>query len=184
MSDFDILLEKGKNLHGDICPGIVMGTRIAMAGMRELGMDLFKRNRDLIVYAEIDRCMTDAIQAVTGLTLGHRTLKFRDYGKFAATFVELSTNKAFRISIKERTSGNPETNKNDIIKNLSRIPEEDLLKIEEVSVEIPDEDMPGFPKYRTVCDNCGDRILDHREIIVNNKTLCKACAEGSYYNHL
>ncbi len=65
MSDFDILLEKGRNFHGEVCPGIVLGTRVAMAGMRELGMDPFVRNRDLMVYVEIDRCMADAVQAVT-----------------------------------------------------------------------------------------------------------------------
>lgn len=182
MSNFDILLEKGKNFHGDICPGIVMGTRIAMAGMRELGMDVFEKNRDLIVYVEIDRCMTDAIQAVTGLTMGHRTLKYRDYGKFAATFVDLSTGKAVRISTVEGPRDNPgEVDMNEMIEKLSKVPEEELLKIEEVTVDIPPEDIPGFPKYRAVCDECGDRILDRREILDGEKTLCKACAEGPYY---
>ncbi len=185
MSDFETLLEKGKNFHGDICPGIVMGTRIAMAGMRELEMNVFEKNRDLIVYVEIDRCMTDAIQAVTGLTMGHRTLKFRDYGKFAATFVDLSTNKAIRISALESSRGDPsEVSMDEIVEKLSNIPEEELMKIEAVQVDIPEEDIPGFPKYKTFCEECGERILDRREIIVDDKTFCKACAEGQYYQKI
>ncbi len=185
MSDFDVLLEKGKNFHGDICPGIVMGTRIAMAGMRELGLDISEKNRDLMVYVEIDRCMTDAIQAVTGLTLGHRTLKLRDYGKFAATFVNLSNNKAVRISALDGPRKDPnEVDMKEIVKELSTIAEDDLFKIEEVKIDIPDEDIPGFPKYKTLCEKCGERILDRREVIVDDVTLCKACAEGPYYHNI
>lgn len=87
----DILLEKAKKFHGGMCPGIVIGTRMTIAGLRELGMNPFKKNHELIVYAEIDRCLTDAIQAITGVTLGHRTLKYMDYGKFAATFLNMKS---------------------------------------------------------------------------------------------
>ena len=48
----------------------------------------------MIVYAEIDRCMTDAVQVITGCSLGHRSLKYIDYGKFAATFVNTDTGRA------------------------------------------------------------------------------------------
>ena len=77
MSDFDILLAKAKDFHGDLCAGIVLGTRMTMIGMRELGMNPMERNRNLIVYVEIDRCIADAIQAITGCSLGHRSLKYR-----------------------------------------------------------------------------------------------------------
>lgn len=199
MSDFDILLGKGREFHGEVCPGIVMGTRIAMAGMRELGMDPSKRNRDLMVYVEIDRCMADAVQAVTGITMGHRTLKYRDYGKFAATFVDMATGKAVRVSAVEgppvnkdnddeksdesnKKSGMPDMK--DMVEKLSKVPEEELLVIEEVKVDIPPQDIPGFPKYRAYCEECGDRVLDRREVIVDGRTLCKACADGPYYQKI
>jgi formylmethanofuran dehydrogenase subunit E len=193
MDEFNILLEKGRDFHGEVCPGIVMGTRIAMAGLRELGMDPFQRNRDLMVYVEIDRCMADAVQAVTGITMGHRTLKYKDYGKFAATFVDLSTNKAVRVSVAEdprRDPGEPsrkpvgppaESNMKDMVEKLSRVPEEELLIIEEVKVDVPEQDIPGFPKYRAYCEECGDRVLDRREIIVEGRTLCRACVDAPYY---
>lgn len=75
-----------------------MGTRMTIAALRELGMNPHERNRDLIVYVEIDRCMTDAVQAIAGVSVGHRSLKVRDYGKFAATFVDTANNRAIRVS--------------------------------------------------------------------------------------
>ena len=193
MSDFNILLEKGRNFHGEICPGIVIGTRIAMVGMRELGMDPMERNRDLMVYVEIDRCMADAVQAVTGISMGHRTLKYKDYGKFAATFLDLSTGKAVRVSTVEGPREPPQSDdktksaKPDMkgmVEKLSNVKEEELLVIEEVKVDIGKHDVPGFPKYRAYCEECGDRVLDKREVIIDGKTFCKACAESPYYQKI
>ena len=189
MSDFETLLEKGKKFHGDLCPGIVMGTRMTMAGMRELGMDPLERNRNLIVYVEIDRCATDAIQAITGCSPGHRTLKLRDYGKFAATFVDTETGKAVRVSVvqkpaQERDQKNVKESMKEAIKKLSAIPEEELLRIRKVRVDIPEEDIPGFPKRKAICGICGEQILDGREVVVKGKTCCKPCAEGAYYKTL
>jgi len=184
MGDIKVYLDKGKEFHGDICPGIVIGTRIALAGLRELGMDPDQHNRDLIVYVEIDRCMADAVQAVTGITMGHRTLKYKDYGKFAATFLDLSSGKAVRISATDNPrekpdEGNP--NMEGVVQRLIHAPESELLIIEEVDVDIREHDVPGFPKYKVYCEECGDKVLDRREVIVNGQTLCKACAEGPYY---
>lgn len=190
MSDFDILIEKGRDFHGEVCPGIVIGTRIAMAGMRELGMNPMERNRDLMVFVEIDRCMADAVQAVTGISMGHRTLKYKDYGKFAATFLDLSNGKAVRVSTAEGPRPTAEKTQNDkpdmkgMVEKLSNVSEEELLVIEDVKVNIGNHDVPGFPKYRAYCEKCGDRVLDKREVIVDGKTLCKACAEGSYYTKI
>jgi len=186
-------LDKGRKFHGEVCPGIVIGTRIALAGMRELGMNPDERNRDLMVYVEIDRCMADAVQAVTGITMGHRTLKYKDYGKFAATFLDLSTGKAVRVSAAESRREPPKPGeKNDegrpdmknMVEKLSKVPEDELLLIEEVKVDIGEHDIPGFPKFRAHCEECGDRVLDRREVIVDGRTLCKACAEGSYYQKI
>ena len=81
------LLEESGALHGHLCPGQVLGVRMATLGCRLVGIEEPAASRDLLVYVEIDRCAADAIQAVTGCKLGKRTLKYRDYGKLAATFV-------------------------------------------------------------------------------------------------
>jgi len=192
MDDINPYLNKGREFHGDVCAGIVMGTRIALAGLRELGMNPDDRNRDLVVYVEIDRCMADAVQAVTGITMGHRTLKFKDYGKFAATFLDLSNGKAVRVSAVENPQPPQSDQKSDVerpdmnqmVEKLINVPEEELILIEEVEVDIGEHDIPGFPKFRAYCEECGDRVLDRREVIVDGRTLCKACAEGSYYQKI
>lgn len=192
MDDINPYLNKGREFHGDVCAGIVMGTRIALAGLRELGMNPDERNRDLVVYVEIDRCMADAVQAVTGITMGHRTLKFKDYGKFAATFLDLSNGKAVRVSAVDNPQPPQSDQKSDVerpdmnqmVEKLINVPEEELILIEEVEVDIGEHDIPGFPKFRAYCEECGDRVLDRREVIVDGRTLCKACAEGSYYQKI
>ena len=185
MGDFDLLINKAREFHGGICPGIVLGTRATIAGMRELGMNVFEKSRDLVVYVEIDRCMADAVQALTGCSLGHRTLKYLPYGKFAATFVDIRTGEAARISIIEKPSSNQaQTDMNEIVATLSEAPEAGLLRIERVKVTIPEEDLPGLPKHKETCSVCGEQILDLKETHVGDAPACKNCASGSYYTIL
>jgi formylmethanofuran dehydrogenase subunit E len=183
MKNLDILLEKAKNFHGDVCAGIAIGTRMAIVGFRELDMNPLERNRDLVVFVEADRCLADALQAISGCSLGKRTLKFRDHGKFGATFLDLSTNKAVRISSlnKPRKDMSPKELAN-LADEILKTPDEELFKIQKVQVNLPEEDLPGPPSYRTTCEKCGEGIMDHREVIVDGEILCKSCTEGSYYS--
>ena len=88
--------------HGHLCAGQVLGVRLAMLGLQKLGIEdpRGKDRKRLVTFVEIDRCATDAVGLVTGCRLGKRALKFRDWGKMAATFVDLSTGKAVRIAAK------------------------------------------------------------------------------------
>jgi formylmethanofuran dehydrogenase subunit E len=184
-TDFDTLLQFSKDFHGGVCPGIVMGTRMTIAAMRELRLNVFEKNSDLIVYVEIDRCMADAVQALTGCSLGKRTLKYQPYGKFAATFVNTKTGKAVRVStIDTPNNKQVRTATQDIVKKLSEVPETDLLRVERVNVTIPEEDLPGLPKHRETCSKCGEQILDSKEVRVGDEPTCKNCANGSYYTSL
>src|SRR5215203_6380853 len=99
MESIETLLEECERLHGHMCAGQLLGTRMAVLGCRLIGVD-DPRGADrkkLIVWVEVDRCMTDAVSAVTGVRLGKRTLKYVDYGKVAATFLNTETNKAVRV---------------------------------------------------------------------------------------
>lgn len=182
MSDYELLFNKAKDFHGHACPGIVLGTRLTIAGLRELGMNPKEPIRNLIVFMEIDRCGTDAVQAITGCSLGHRSLKHKDFGKFAATFVDTKTGKAVRVSIHEKNrTEHDKLDPKEVIKVLSKIPEEEILKIEHVMITIPKEDLPGFPVGKAVCSRCGEQISDSRQIVKNGKVLCRNCAGESYY---
>ncbi len=191
---FDVMLKKALEFHGHMCVGMILGARVTLAGLHELGIVDPMNNRDLIVYVEVDRCLTDAVQAITGCTLGHRRLKYADYGKFAATFVDNSKNQAVRVSVREeaskfidRYSKKPSVS-NDVlgskekeemarmIEAYSIMPDKELLNVKRVSVMIPKHDLPGRPTSKKICAVCGERIFDGREIKSNKKIICRACA--------
>jgi formylmethanofuran dehydrogenase subunit E len=126
------------------------------------------------------KCITDAVQAITGCSLGRRTLKYRPYGKFAATFINLATQDAVRVSsLEQKQAERPETTT-----ALLDAPEEDLFRVQKVRVVIPEGDLPGFPKNQTRCSRCGETILDYKEVMVEGTTLCGNCAGGSYYTEI
>ena len=189
METFEQLLEKSTKIHGHICAGQVIGVRMSMIGLREIGIDDPKAQRkDFYVLVEIDRCATDAIQTVTGCSLGKRSLKWLDYGIMAATFVNLKTGKALRITALEESR---ETSKKycpeigdkykQQLEAYRIMPEAELFKVQAVAITVPEEDMPGRPKRRVQCERCGDWVQDCRDVMQDGKALCKPCAHGRYY---
>jgi formylmethanofuran dehydrogenase subunit E len=179
-NDFEFYLKKAGDFHGHVCAGIALGTKMTLAAMKALGLDPQVRNKNLIVYAEIDRCMTDAVQVITGCSLGHRSLKYVDYGKFAATFINLDTGRAVRATIREGfdSSGPIE----EVSRTIAQMPDSDLVILQDVRVAIPETDLPGRPKKRAYCSACGERIMDGREVVRGDRVLCRACAQGKYYS--
>jgi len=188
--EFETLLTESVKIHGHLCPGQVLGVRMSLLGLREIGIDdpKGKDRKNLIVYVEMDRCATDAVQSVTGCSLGHRTMKFMDYGKMAATFVNLATGKAMRVIAREesRTTAKnyfPEI-ENKYAAQLAAykiMTDEELFDVMEVRVRIRPEDMPGRPSRRVVCDACGEHVQDSRELYRNGRALCRPCADTGYY---
>ena len=182
MSDYDILFKKAREFHGHVCPGIILGTRLTIAGLRELDMNPLEPARNLVVYMEIDRCGTDAVQAITGCSLGHRNLKHKDFGKFAATFVDTQNGNAVRVAIDEKNRAeHDKLDIKEVIRLLSEIPDDEILKIEHVRIIVPKEDLPGFPVEKAICNKCGEQISDGRHVNANGMMLCKNCAGKPYY---
>jgi formylmethanofuran dehydrogenase subunit E len=190
MPPLDDYLREAEQAHGHLCAGQVLGVRMAMLGLEKLGIDdpRGKDRKRLITVVEIDRCATDAIGVVTGCRLGKRALKFRDFGKMAATFVDLSTGKAVRIAAKESSKAlarnmHPEIESKNQQQMLAyrEMPAEDLFAIEWVKVTLPAEDLPGYKGDRIVCSNCGEGINFRREVVREGKNFCRACAGERYY---
>jgi iron complex transport system ATP-binding protein len=179
MNDFEFYLKKAGDYHGHICGGIILGTKMTLAALKALGMDPGVKNKNLIVFAEIDRCMTDAVQVITGCSLGHRSLKHVDYGKFAATFLNQDTGKALRATIKESFSTDGPVEK--VAQKVACMSDEELVILQEVTVDLPETDLPGQPKKKAYCSRCGERIMDGREVSKENKSFCRSCANGGYY---
>jgi formylmethanofuran dehydrogenase subunit E len=188
--DFESLLAESVKVHGHLCPGQVLGVRMSMLGLREIGIadPKGKDRKNVIVFVEMDRCATDAVQSVTGCSLGHRTMKFMDYGKMAATFLNLTSGRAVRVlalegSRKKAKEYLPHV-ENKYAAQLEAykfMPEEDLFEVREVNVKLNPEDMPGKPLSRMQCSSCGEHVQDAREVHQDGRVLCIPCAKGGYY---
>lgn len=165
--------------HGHLCHGMVMGVRMARLGCRELGIEDPLSYRDLIVYVEMDRCASDAVSVVCGVTMGRRRLKLVDYGKLAATFVDLETGRALRVAPRLEV---PHAGRDvDPIEFWRGWTDEQLFTCTPVKLTVPEEDRPGRPIRRVKCAECGEEIQDAREVVRADRTLCRGCADGAYY---
>src|SRR5580765_4822459 len=189
LAEYEVLAAQA---HGHLCAGQILGLRMALHGMHLLGLDdpSGKDRKRLVSFVEIDRCMTDAIGVVTGCRLGKRALKFRDFGKAAATFCDLQANRAVRIAARESSKERaralyPEiTDKNQQQMHAYReMPDEELFAGEWVRVAIGAEDVPGYKAPRVVCARCGEGVNFRREVTQDGRTLCRACAGERYYDH-
>jgi formylmethanofuran dehydrogenase subunit E len=194
MESLDTLLKECESLHGHMCAGQLLGARMALLGCREIGIE-DPRGADrkkLIVWVEIDRCMADAISAVTGVRLGKRSLKYVDYGKVAATFLNTEDKRAVRIVALESSRALADERYADIADKRQRqfrayreATDDELFKTELVGVELKEFDAPGSPRSRVICAVCGEGVNDGREIVVEDGSfVCRGCNQGTYYSKL
>jgi len=190
MKSLDEYLKDAERAHGHLCAGQVLGVRMAMLGLARLGIEdpQGKDRKRLVTFVEIDRCATDAVAVVTGCRLGKRALKFRDWGKVAATFVDTAGGKAIRVAAKESSKAlarcmHPEIADKNWQQMLAyrEMREEDLFDLQWVKVELPPEEFPGYKGERVVCEKCGEGVNFNREVRRDGKVLCRACAGESYY---
>jgi formylmethanofuran dehydrogenase subunit E len=219
MESLDNLLREAEMAHGHLCAGQVLGVRMAMLGCRMLGIDdprgLVDRpeRKRLVTFVEIDRCATDAIAVVTGCRLGKRALKFRDWGKMAASFLDLGRagdaakgieaiagGRAVRVAALESSKERAREMYSHIEgKNAQQmlayreLPDEELFSTQWVSIPLHAREMPGYKSARIVCDACGEGINYDREVVweesgdsAGKRALCQGCAspETRYYQVL
>jgi len=192
MQNFGTLLKGSAEAHGHLCPGQAVGVRMAMLGCRLIGLkepagrDQIKK---LIVYVEMDRCTADAVAYATGVKLGRRSLKFIDHGIMAATFVNLQTGQAFRVISTEESRDLAEAYAPEIaekharqLEAYKRMPDSVLFRVQQVNVHIPEEDLPGPTRFKATCSRCGQVVRDRREVIKDERTFCRPCADNVYFN--
>jgi formylmethanofuran dehydrogenase subunit E len=179
--------------HGHLCAGQILGLRMAICGVTLLGIEDpggADRKR-LVTFIEIDRCATDAIPIVTGCRLGKRALKFRDFGKVAATFCDLRDQRAVRVVARESSKQRArelypeiESKNQQQMRAYREMPEEELFLIQWVRVAIGPQDLPGYKAPRVICAECGEGVNFQREVVRDGRTLCRACAGERYYDPL
>ena len=193
MQDFKTLLKSSAEAHGHLCPGQVVGVRMALLGCRLIGLDA-PRSRDqikkLIIYVEMDRCTADAVAHVTGVKLGRRSLKFKDYGIMAASFVNLATGEAYRVLSTEEARDlvplyAPEI-PDKVAQQLAayeRMPDNVLFRVQKIDIALKKNDLPGPTSQKTVCERCGQVIRDGRQVRDRGQSVCLPCTDRSYFSN-
>jgi len=187
MKQIDELLQKYQLNKGNLCPGALLGVRMAVLGCTLIGIDYSQHNKEknLIVWAEIDRWLPDAVDIVTGARLGKRTLRFLDYGKLAATFLNRYTGKAVRIAARESSRGLADLCHREIEDKYERqmmtyyeASDEELFDVMPAEVHLQPMDGPGHSLSRVICHLCGEGVNDGREITLpDGIVLCRPCSD-------
>jgi formylmethanofuran dehydrogenase subunit E len=175
--------------HGHMCPGQILGIRMAMLGLRAIGIDdPVKDRKRLLTFVEIDRCATDAVSLVTGCRLGKRSLKYLDYGKVAATFLDLETGRAARVAARDDARAKAKAMFPAMadaaqaqLEAYKVMENDDLFILQAVRVKLKPENLPGRPRSRVTCAQCGEGVNDGRERRRGDRVLCRSCAGQSYY---
>ena len=185
VEEYQTGLKTANEFHGHLCGGMFTGVKMALCARRILGYPSFP-SKDLLVIAEIDRCLTDAVMAITGCRFGRRTLKFRDYGKFAAEFHSLEQNQGVRISQKDGAYRAIETrmesegiDRHDYARAgmvYFHFPIPDQFQFQIVQEKWDENDLPGFPKIKVNCAQCGETVMDNRHVEKDGKLLCRPCS--------
>lgn len=192
-AQFEQLLADSVAAHGHLCPGQVVGVRLALVGLRLLRFAVpptLPELKRLIVFVEMDRCTSDAVAHVTGVKLGRRSLKFVDYGIMAATFVDLASQRAYRVISTEESrdlaavfcSELPDKVQQQI-QAYKIMPDAVMFQVQEVQVDLTPLDLPGPTRRKVACQRCGQVVRDGREVLVNGEILCRPCAGGAYFSH-
>ena len=191
MKSFEELLAGSVAAHGHLCPGQVVGVRMAILGLRLLNFSApctLPELKRLIVFVEMDRCTGDAVAHTTGVKLGRRSLKFVDYGIMAATFLDLATGKAFRVISTEESRDLAtlyapwETEKRrQQLQAYKVMPDAVMFCVQKVKVDLTEFDLPGPTRRKVACAGCGQMVRDNREVLLKGRPYCRPCAQGAYF---
>jgi formylmethanofuran dehydrogenase subunit E len=177
--------------HDHLCPRQVLGVRIGLAGAATLGLDIPRRDKRLLAILETDGCFADGIEAATGCTVGHRTLRIEDYGKIAATFVDVRTEAAVRITsrpdVRDKASEYAREAARHYFAQLlayQHMPDAELLSVKPVCLKIPVGEIVSRAGVRATCVRCGEEIINERWLLIDGLRMCRACAHDGYYTSL
>jgi formylmethanofuran dehydrogenase subunit E len=154
-----------------------------------LALRLPRRDKCLLVIAETDGCFADGLEAATGCTVGHRTLRIEDYGKIAATFTDVSNGTSLRIAprldIRQRAFAFAPGESRRYFAQLrayQAMPHDELFSFETVHLKASLDEILSRPGARVCCDGCGEEIVNGREVQTQDHVLCLSCAGSSYYS--
>ena len=188
MHDLSSLLAATSSRHSHLCPRQVLGVRMALAGAAALDLAISRRDNSLVVIAETDGCFTDGLEVAAGVSVGRRTLRIEDYGKVAATFVDVRTGDAIRIAprldVRSRALEYTPWEKRHYFAQLAGyqvMPDEELLSMTPVILTPGIEEIVSRAGVRTNCAACGEEIINEREVLADGVAYCRSCLGETYY---
>jgi len=186
-------LELAIQFHGHICPGLLMGVRVAEFAQKHLDIDQ-DYDEELLAVVETNSCGVDAVQAILGCTFGKGNLIFKDYGKNVYTIASREKQRAVRIA--QKFKDRPDTdsvryrqlNQKTVLTEAEAVEKENLLGVifekmmskpfEEI-FEWKDVDFEFPPKaqiYPTVqCAVCGEGVMEPRATRTEQGFVCPSC---------
>ena len=188
-------LEVSAAQHKHLCPRQILGVRIGLRGLLALALIDFTHQthfensrKRLLTIVETDGCGADGIAVAADCHVGRRTLRVLDYGKVAATFVDRKTGQAVRVrpalNVRELACDYaPEAKSrwHSYLEAYQIMPDEELLHVQPVQLTHPLEKIISRPLVRVNCAQCGEEVMNEREVVVNGRLLCKQCAHLGYY---
>jgi formylmethanofuran dehydrogenase subunit E len=182
------LLNRSASEHSHLCPRQVLGVRMGQAGLAVLGVEAPVTTKTALVIIETDGCFADGIRAVTGATVGHRTLRVQDLGKVAATFANLETGSSLRLAPKADVRIRalvyaPDESRRYFaqLKGYQVMPDEELFSFQWVELQTPAVQIIAHQNARAYCSTCGEEVINERQVNLEGKVLCQTCAYGGYY---
>jgi formylmethanofuran dehydrogenase subunit E len=185
-----ILMESAKG-HARLCPRQVLGARMGLLGAEVLQIEVPNLDKRLLVIAETDGCAVDGLSAATGCRVGNRTLRINDLGKVAAIFIDVMTEEMVRIAprpearkLASEYSPKADNRWEAMLSGYQVMPAADLFKVQRVRLVAPISQIISQPGRKTICEACGEEVLNGREMTNNGKTLCRTCAGESYFQSL
>lgn len=188
MTALQTILQTSAARHKHLCPRQVLGARIGLAGAAALRLELPRTDKRLLIILETDGCFADGVEVATGCTVGHRTLRVEDYGKVAATFIDVQTGVAVRVAprldVRECAYAYAPDEPRHYFAQLQAyqvMPDVELVTLQPVTLTTPIEAIVSRPGVRVNCDQCGEEIMNERELLVEGQARCRTCAGHGYY---
>ena len=189
MQDIQTLLKLSSARHDHLCPRQILGVRMALAGAAALGLDLPRKDKNLLVIAETDGCFVDGLEVAAGVSAGHRTLRIEDYGKVGATFINVSSGETVRLAprldVRQRAQAYAPHEPRHYFAQLrgyQLMPDQELFSITSVTLAPSIEQIVSRPGVRVNCSVCGEEIINEREVFFQGTIYCRACFGQGYYH--
>ena len=191
------VIDEVVEFHGHSCPGLTIGIRAAELALVRFGPE---DDEDLVCVAESDSCAVDAVQYLSGCTLGKGNLKVRDWGKMVFTFFDRRSGEGVRLllrpdlfpeikgriaALEEKMRRDGATHddehamhhlRDDLRVAMLNADLEEMFEVSSPQVKMPDE-AQILPSG--ICDACGERIMSTRLRDLEGRSLCIPCHEAA-----